>query len=286
MSVILAVNIQGGKIVPIWIAIVLGVVQGLTEFLPVSSSGHLALMQNILDVHKYLDNALAFDIVLHLGTLVAVFVAFWADFKELVVEFFGFVKDGFKIKDRPYRRLIVMLLIATALMVPAALLDGLVSAFMSSTLFIGCALCVTAVMLSFADKSGGGEKTSADAPYRSALVVGAMQLFAVVPGISRSGSTLCGGLFSGFEREFAVKFAFLLSIPAVLGAAVFELPDMFASGFDKSLIVPCIIGFVVSAVFGYLAIKTVQLLTKKRSLRWFGLYCAVVGVVSIILSVL
>lgn len=271
---------------PIWIAIVLGIVQGLTEFLPVSSSGHLALMQNILDVHTYLENALAFDIVLHLGTLFAVIVAFWADIKELVIELFGFIKDGFKIKDRPYRRLIVMLLISTVLMVPAALLDKLVSNAMGSTLFIGCALCVTAVMLTFADKSGGGDKTAADAPYSSALVVGAMQLFAIVPGISRSGSTLCGGLFSGFKREFAVKFAFLLSIPAVLGAAVFELPDMFERGIDSSLLIPCIVGFLVSAVFGYLAIKTVQLLTKKRSLRWFGLYCAVVGVVSIILSVL
>lgn len=271
---------------PLWIAIILGIVQGLTEFLPVSSSGHLALMQNILDVETYLENALAFDIILHLGTLFAVCVAFWKDIKELIVELFGFIKDGFKIKDRPYRRLIVMLLIATALMVPAALLDELVSAVMNSTLFIGCALCVTAVMLTFADKSGGGEKTSEDAPYRSALVVGAMQLFAIVPGISRSGSTLCGGLFCGFEREFAVKFAFLLSIPAVLGAAVLELPDMFASGIDSSLILPCIVGFAVSAVFGYLAIKTVQLLTKKRSLRWFGLYCATVGLISIITSIL
>ena len=271
---------------PLWIAIVLGIVQGLTEFLPVSSSGHLALMQNILDVHKYMDNALAFDIVLHLGTLFAVIVAFHKDIKELIVEFFGFVKDGFKIKDRPYRRLIVMLLISTALMVPAALLDKLVSAAMGSTLFIGCALCVTALMLTFADRSGGGKKTAADAPYRSALVVGGMQLFAIVPGISRSGSTLCGGLFCGFEREFAVKFAFLLSIPAVVGAAVFELPDMFARGFDADLILPCIVGFFVSAIFGYLAIKTVQLLTKKRSLRWFGFYCAVVGLISIITSIL
>ena len=270
--------------VPVWIAVILGVVQGLTEFLPVSSSGHLALMQSVLDVHKYMEDMLAFDVVLHLGTLTAVAVAFWSDIKELVVEFFGFVRDGFKIKDRPYRRMIVLLIIATALMVPAALLDGVISAVMSSPLFIGCALCVTAVMLTFADKSGGGSKTAADAPYRSALMVGIMQLFAVIPGISRSGSTLCGGLFCGYDRSYAVKFAFILSIPAVLGAAVLELPDMFAAGFDKSLLLPCLIGFAVSAVFGYLAIKTVQWLTKRKSLRWFGLYCAAVGIISIVLS--
>lgn len=269
---------------PVWIAIVLGIVQGLTEFLPVSSSGHLALMQNILDVHKYLEDALAFDVILHLGTLTAVVAAFWSDIKELIVEFFAFARDGFKVKDRPYRRMIVLLLISTALMVPAALLDDAVSAVMGSTLFIGCALCVTAVMLTFADKSSGGTKTAADAPYRSALVVGIMQLFAVIPGISRSGSTLCGGLFCGYERSYAVKFAFILSVPAVLGAAVLQLPDMFAKGFDSSLIVPCIVGFVTSAVSGYLAIKTVQWLTKKRSLRWFGLYCAAAGILSIVLS--
>jgi len=269
---------------PWWIAVILGIVQGLTEFLPVSSSGHLALMQNLLDVHKYLDDALAFDVILHLGTLTAVVAAFRGDVKQLIVEFFGFVKDGFKINGRPYRRMIVMLVIATALMIPAALLDGVVSSIMSSPLFIGCALCVTAVMLTFADKSKGGELTSENAPYRSALVVGIMQLFAVIPGISRSGSTLCGGLFCNFERTFAVKFAFILSIPAVLGASVLELPDMFKAGFDSSLIIPCIIGFVCSAVFGYLAIKTVQWLTKKQSLRYFGIYCAAVGIVSIVLS--
>ncbi|MBO7276047.1 MAG: undecaprenyl-diphosphate phosphatase [Clostridia bacterium] len=270
---------------PVWIALVLGIVQGLTEFLPVSSSGHLALMQNILDVHKYLDDMLAFDVVLHLGTLTAVAVAFWSDIRELFVEFFGFARDGFKVKDRPYRRMIVLLLISTALMVPAALLDGVVSAIMGSSLFIGCALCVTAVMLTFADKTGGGDKTAKDAPYRSALVVGIMQLFAVIPGISRSGSTLCGGLFCGYDRSYAVKFAFILSIPAVLGAAVLQLPDMFAGGFDKALLLPCVIGFVTSAVFGYLAIKTVQWLTQKRSLRFFGIYCAAVGIISILLSI-
>ena len=269
---------------PVWIAIILGTVQGLTEFLPVSSSGHLALMQNVLDVHKYLEDMLAFDIVLHLGTLTAVAAAFRQDIKELIVEFFGFVRDGFKIKDRPYRRMIVMLLISTALMVPAALLDDFVSAIMGSSLFIGCALCVTAVMLTFADKSAGGDRTAASAPYRSALLVGIMQLFAIVPGISRSGSTLCGGLFSGFDRAFAVKYAFILSIPAVLGAAVLQLPDMFEGGFDSALLLPCIIGFVCSAVFGYLAIKTVQWLTKKRGLRYFGIYCAAVGIISIVLS--
>ena len=269
---------------PVWIAAVLGIVQGLTEFLPVSSSGHLALMQNVLDVHKYLEDMLAFDIVLHLGTLSAVIAAFWQDIKELIVEFFGFVRDGFKVKDRPYRRMIVMLIIATALMVPAALLDGVISSVMGSSLFIGCALCVTAVMLTLADKSAGGDKTAATAPYRSALLVGIMQLFAVIPGISRSGSTLCGGLFSGYERSFAVKFAFILSIPAVLGAAVLQLPDMFEGGFDKALLLPCAVGFVCAAVFGYLAIKTVQWLTKKRSLRFFGIYCAAVGIISIVLS--
>lgn len=269
---------------PLWIAALLGMVQGLTEFLPVSSSGHLALLQNVFDIEQYLDNVLAFNVVLHLGTLTAVIAAFWSDIKELIVEAVHWIGDGFKVKKRPARRMIVMLLIATALMIPAALLDKLVGEIMGSPLFIGCALCITALMLMFADKSGGGEKDSADAPYSSALIVGAMQLFAVVPGISRSGSTLCGGLFCGYKRDFAVRFAFILSIPAVLGAAVLELPDLFSSGMDSSLIVPCIVGFVVSAVFGYIAIRTVQFLTRKRSLRWFALYCAAVGVVSIILS--
>lgn len=269
---------------PLWVAAILGAVQGLAEFLPISSSGHLALVQSVLHFEQYNVDAVAFDLVLHLGTLVAVVIAFWGDVKTLVVSFVQWVIDGFRIRSRPSRRLIVLLLLATLPLALGAVLEHYVKAAFTSTLFIGIALCFTAGMLWVASRHAGGKKTEADAPYSDGLKVGLWQLIALFPGVSRSGSTICGGLFSGFQKDFAVRFGFLLSIPAVCGAAVFSLPDLLHGGLDKTLLAPCIVGFVVSALCGYLAIFTVRLLMKKNSFRWFSLYCLAVGVVTIVLS--
>ncbi len=269
---------------PVWLAALLGIVQGLTEFLPVSSSGHLALLQNIFDIEQYTQNHIAFDIVLHLGTLFAVVIAFWPDIVELVTSFFGWVRDGFRVKAIAGRRMIVMLIVATCPLVIGALLEDKVTAMFQSPLLIGCALLFTSVLLFLADKVGGGRKTARDASYKSALGVGLMQLIAILPGVSRSGSTLCGGLFAGYDRQFAVRFAFLLSIPAVVGAAVFQLPDIASAAGDGLLVYA--VGFVTAAVSGYLAIRLVRLLMKKNSFRIFSIYCAVVGLCSIIFSLL
>ena len=271
---------------PMWVAIVLGIVQGMAEFLPISSSGHLALMQAILDFEKYNVNAVAFDLVLHLGTLVAVVIAFREDVWTLITAFFGWVKDGLRVKNIPARRLIILILIATLPLVVGALIEGYVESAFDSTLFVGIALCFTAVMLWTASRHGGGTKTEADAKYSDALKVGAMQLIALFPGVSRSGSTICGGLFSGFHKDFAVRFGFLMSIPAVCGAVVFKLPDLAEAGLGGDMLLPCIVGFVTSALFGYLAIFTVKLLVKKNSFQWFGVYCLAVGLLTILLNVI
>lgn len=271
---------------PIWVAILLGVVQGLAEFLPISSSGHLALMQSIVDFSQYNVNAVAFDLVLHLGTLVAVIAAFWSDVKALVVEAVKWIIDGFKIRKRPTRRLIVLILIATVPLVIGALLEDVIEGAFSSPAAVGVGLCFTAVMLWIACRHNGGTKTEADAGYGDGIKVGLMQLIALFPGVSRSGSTICGGLFSGFRKDFAVRFGFLMSIPAVCGAVVFKLPDLLESGLSGKLLLPCIVGFVVSAVCGYIAIFTVKLLMKKDSFRWFAVYCLCVGLAAILLTIL
>jgi undecaprenyl-diphosphatase len=113
-----------------------------------------------------------------------------------------------------------------------------------------------------------------------------MQLIALFPGVSRSGSTICGGLFSGFHKDFAVRFGFLMSIPAVCGAVVFKLPDLAEAGLSGEMLLPCIVGFVTSALFGYLAIFTVKLLVKKNSFQWFGVYCLAMGLLTILLNVI
>ena len=263
----------------------LGSGTGICRVFAISSSGHLALLQNLLDFHKYGVDHIVFDVVLHMGTLVAVVVAFWKDIKMLIREFVGMALDGFKVKKRPGRRMVVMLIIATLPLVIAALLENAISNAFQNTLFIGCALLFTAAMLVTANRIGQhGTKTEKNASYLDALKVGFMQLLAVLPGISRSGSTICGGLFSGFKRDFAVRFAFIMSIPAVLGAVVFKLPDMFGGSIRSEELLAYGVGFVVSAVCGYLAICLVRTLMKKNSFQYFAIYCAVVGAISIIFS--
>ena len=267
---------------PIWVAVLLGAVQGLAEFLPISSSGHLALMQALVDFESYNVDAVAFDLVLHLGTLVAVVIAFWEDVKTLVLSFFRWVGDSFRVKNIPARRLIVLLLIATVPLVPGALLESYVERAFDSTLFVGIALCFTAVMLWVACRHTGGKKTEADAKYSDGLKVGLMQLIALFPGVSRSGSTICGGLFCGFKKDFAVRFGFLMSIPAVCGAAVFQLPDLAEAGLGGGMLLPCVVGFLASFVFGCLACKWMINIVRKGGLIWFAIYCAVIGILCLL----
>ncbi len=267
------------------IAALLGIVQGLTEFLPVSSSGHLTLFHAILNTEGIIPNPLAYDIILHLGTLTAVMAAFWGDVKELIRSGLAWVFSGFQIENKPGRRLVVMLILATLPLAIGALIDSYIEAAFSSTIFVGCALMITAVILWSGDRLGGGRKTAADASWKDAALVGLSQLFAVLPGVSRSGTTMSAGLLRGFDRDFAVRFAFLMSIPAVIGSTVFALPDMLAEGggLDPML---AVIGFVTALVSGWVAIKTVRLLMKKGSFRWFALYCAVTGALTVVLSLI
>ncbi|MBQ3091616.1 MAG: undecaprenyl-diphosphate phosphatase [Clostridia bacterium] len=262
--------------------IILGVVQGFTEFLPVSSSGHLTLFSALME----LPSDILFTIVVHLGTLLAVIIAFWEDVVMLIKGALGLLFDGFKTRDIPKRRLVLMLLTATLPLVIGALLNDTVEAMFGSPLFVGCALLVTACVLFVADRHGGGHKTAANMTFKDAAVVGCAQLIALFPGISRSGSTMCAGLFTGLDRDFAVRFAFLLSIPAVAGSFVFKLPDLLEGGMVAASAAPYIAGFVASVVCGYLAIKLVNLLVKKNSFRYFSYYCAAVGVLTIILNLI
>ncbi len=278
---------------PIWIAILLGAVQGLAEFLPISSSGHLVLVQALVDFEQYGADHVTFDVILHLGTLTAVVIAFWQDVKSLVVEFIKMVFDGFKLRNKPYRRMVVMVILATLPLVIGALLESVIENAFSSTLVVGLGLIFTACVLQLSsyvsdkrEKEGTGGKDAGNAGFSDALKVGLMQLLAVLPGVSRSGSTICGGQFCGFKREFAVRFAFIMSIPAVLGSVVFKLDDIIELGMEPELLLPCIVGFLVSAVSGYLAIILVRVLTKKNSFRYFSVYCAVVGIITVIANLI
>ncbi len=267
---------------------ILGLVQGLTEFLPVSSSGHLAIFKNLFG-GDFFEASLTFDILLHLGTLAAVFAVYYRDIGILIKEFFGMVWDALRGKPNmktPYRRLVVMLILGT---IPAAIVGFLIKDFVeeipSKHLYVvGIGLMITAFLLYISDRIVSGRKTAENAGISSSVFVGLFQAAAIIPGISRSGSTIVGGLFAGFGREFAIKFSFLLSIPAVLGAAVLDFKDVVGTGFHMP-VGPAVFGVAVSAVSGFAAIKFLLKLIKDKKFHMFSYYCAAAGVLTVVLSI-
>lgn len=270
----------------IWFAILLGLIQGLTEFLPVSSSGHLALAQALFGGNIEADYML-FDVLLHFGTLLAVVIAFRRDIAELFIEFFRWVGDGFRIKDQPYRRFIVMLLITIVPMFAILPVKSVVEQAMSSTLVVGIMLLVTAGLLLLSEKAGRRtRKTERDATWLDALIVGAAQCLAVLPGLSRSGTTMVTGLLRGFSRDFAVRFAFIMSIPVILGANILEVSEAIAQPAASDIPVYLyIIGVAAALISGLAAIKMVKFVAGRGNFRPFVVYCTLIGLITIGVSV-
>lgn len=262
-------------------AIILGLVQGLAEFLPISSSGHLALLQNIFGVNP--DKVLFFAVMLHVGTLVSVFIIYRKDIWELIVELCVTIKDlvtgkGLRLEERPVRKLGVMIIVAT---IPTAviglLFNDLFESFYNSYVAIGIGFIVTGFIMFLAERMGAANKGIEKMNLRNALFIGTLQGIAICPGVSRSGSTLVGGLTTGLKRDFAVKFAFLISIPSILGSVVLEMPDALEAGIDPGLVGPILAGVVVSAVSGFIAIKAMIRLVSNKKLSYFSYYVWVLG---------
>ena len=271
----------------IWFAALQGLVQGLTEFLPVSSSGHLVLVQALFGSGVE-TNYMLFNVLLHFGTLLSVVVAFWKDIKELFVEFFGWIRDGFRINGHPYRRFIVMLLITLIPMFLILPIESRLEAAFSSPLLVGLLLLVTAALLFLSEKAPKKHKTEQNASWLDALIVGIGQMFAVLPGLSRSGTTICTGLFCGFSREYAVRFSFIMSLPVVLGANILELADVIREPalMGDASIACYAVGILVSMVSGLAAIRLVKFITKRGNFRPFVVYCTLVGTVAVVASLI
>lgn len=268
-----------------YISIILqGIIQGLTEFLPVSSSGHLSVLQHFMNIGE---ESLTISIVLHLGTLIAVFIAFGPTILELIKEFFLSIGDIFTGKFRwskmnGNRRMLFMVIIATLILVPVYFFKDYFTAAEGDgdIIFEGCAFIFTSILLFLSDACVKGHKTGKDMKVRDAVTVGVFQCVALFPGVSRSGSTITGGLFCGLTRQTAVTFSFILGIPAILGGSVLELKEAFET--NPELNIPeLLIGFTVAAVVGFFAIKLVKLIIKKDKFKIFGIYTAIIGVLCV-----
>lgn len=280
-------------------SILLGVVQGVTEFLPVSSSGHLAILQNIFHVET--DGGMLFDIMLHIGTLVAVFIVYHKDIWKMIVEALKMAGDIFvnlktwilnkihktslkyrRIVNNSYRKFVVLILVST---VPTGVIGvlgkDLISDASNTLLIPGICLLITGVLLLIADTTKEGRKLPKETTYKNGLIIGAAQGLATLPGLSRSGTTIAACLLCGMDRRFAVKYSFILSIPAILGAAVLEVKDVIAEPIESSQLGIYAIGMVFSAVVGYICIKTMLVVVRNKKFKYFSYYCFVIGIVAI-----
>lgn len=245
-------------------AFILGAVQGLAEFLPISSSGHLVIFQHFFGIHE---GPITFDVLVHLGTLIAVFVAFWDDIVSIC--------------KHPFNRLTWLIIIGC---IPAGLAGYLLAPVFEqafeSLLVVGIGLIITGLLLKVSEYLSHqhfGLKTADETSYTDAIFIGLIQAIAIVPGISRSGSTIAGGLVSGLDREFAARYSFLLSIPVILGAGILQLKDLFVNGIPAGNILPYIIGPLTAALFGYFAINVVMKMVRKGRLSVFSYYCWALG---------
>ena len=266
-------------------AIILGLVQGLAEFLPISSSGHLALLQQWFGIQE--DKVLLFAVLLHVGTLISVFIVYWRDIAELIVELFLTIKDlctgkGLRLQERPVRKLGIMIIVAT---IPTGIIgilfNDLFDSLYNSIIPIGIGLIITGFLLVMAERMGASNRGIEQMNFRNALFIGTVQGIAICPGISRSGSTLFGSLICNLDRKFAVKFVFLISIPSILGSAVMEAPAALESGFDMAQLGPVLVGLIVAAVSGLIAIKTMIKIVSDKKLNYFSYYVWALGLIVI-----
>ena len=275
-------------------SIAMGFLQGVAEFLPISSSGHLTLFQYFFSPEQNPEELdMLFTILLHFGTLISVCVYYWQDVVGMIREFFLGLADLFSRRGghtgRPpeARRLVLMIIVATLPLFAVLLVKDVVDAAFSNVTFVSAALIATGFLLFFSDRMARGRKNARSATMVDALLVGCAQAVGTLPGISRAGITISAGMLRGFDRTFAVRFSFLMSLPAVLGANILEVADAVqAGGVDTSRLPMYLVGMVVSGVVGYFAIRLVNLLANKGKFGAFAYYCWAVGIVSLVASFL
>ncbi|MBO5371287.1 MAG: undecaprenyl-diphosphate phosphatase [Lachnospiraceae bacterium] len=281
-------------------AIFMGIIQGLTEFLPVSSSGHLALFKILFGVET--DTGMLFDVLLHLGTLIAIFVALHKDILRLLGEGIAIVEEFFlnvrifignvlhkegksyyRLVNNSYRKFVMLVIVST---IPTGIIGytaaDVVEEATGVLLIPGICLVVTAILLFISDRIADGDKLPRNVTYSNAFFIGICQGFATLPGLSRSGTTITVCLLSKFDRKFAVKYSFIMSIPAVLGAVVLEIKDMIGVSVTASEVGCYIVGVVFAAVVGYICIKTMLVVVRKKKFTFFAIYCFIIGWISII----
>ncbi len=257
-------------------AVVLGLIQGLTEFLPVSSSGHLVIAHSLFN--NINEPGLLFDTLLHFATLCAVIIFFRKKITKLILSFFGILLPSQKIsyyKNKNYIWGIVIASIPTALI--GLSLKSPVETLFRSTSYVGYALIATSLLLLASDKV---KNNNSEIGIVSSFIIGIIQGLAVIPGISRSGSTIAVSLFLGIKREQAAEFSFLVSLPAIMGATLLQVKDI--QSFDMTMLPVYLTGMATAFISGLISIGIMMKIVKFAKLKFFALYCLIVGIISIV----
>lgn len=270
-------------------AIILGIVQGLTEFLPVSSSGHLALTQNLLNVPE--ERVMFLTVLLHFGTLLSIFVVYWQDILMMIQEFLKMLWElctgkGFNIANQ-HRRMALFIIVATIPTgVIGVLFEDLIESIFTSTIVVGFGLLLTGTLLWISERIHRGDKGISQMKWSDAAMAGVFQGMAIVPGLSRSGSTIVGSLFMGLNKELATKFSFFISIPVILGATILEVKDAVAVGLGDITFTMLLAGVAAAFISGLIAIRSLINLVKKSKLHYFSYYTWTLGGIIVIMNLI
>jgi len=258
--------------------IILGIIQGLGEFLPISSSGHLLLTRILLGIQTDTPALKMLDILLHVGTLIPVLIVFRREWLHMIAH---------PIKDRTLLMLIVASLPTLAIYLLAKKLFPDVNGFavFDNGWFLGCSFLITAVFLMVADRLAANRRPEKGVGVPQALSMGVFQGIGMIPGVSRSGSTILGGTAAGLDKQTAARFSFMMSAPAILGSLLMEGKDALEEGYFSQIDwAPTLLGILFAALFGILAIRFMLRIISRISLSWFSLYLAVLGVVYLLLQ--
>ena len=271
-------------------AIILGLLQGIAEFLPISSSGHMSVLGNLFDVVTVNDGHLLFDAMLKLGVLAAVVVVYWQEMADIFFEVIGLIGIGPQAGQRkqhyPSARLFIMLIVGTLPLLLALPIIKLINTLYYRNIFIGVALVLSGCILYVSDRMTAGKKTERSMTIFDALIIGICQCVSVIPGLSRTGITVTAGISTGLKPEVALKFSFLLSVPAMLGAVIISLVDAVSYGVDIHNVPAYLVGMLAAMLSGIGAISFMKRFFEKGKFGGFAYYCWVFGVLYIILTLI
>ena len=273
-------------------AALFGLLQGVTEFIPVSSAAHLCVLFNLFGITASGFNVKAFSVFLHFGTIIAAFITYWQDFGEVLFQSLEFAASGSggaggpKRKSFPAARLMIMMLFSILPLVMILPLNGYINRLFEMNGLVGIMLVITGLILFVSDRLWGRDKTERNMSLSDAILIGLAQSVSAIPGISRTGIVYTAGVAVGLQRDFAAKYTIMLSVPVMFAANIVRLVDAARGSFSLSDIPPCLVGMAAAIGAGILSIRVFRAMAAKGRFRTVGYYCCVAGVLSVILTMI